>query len=381
MVQRLTVERRDLDGFEGLQEAVQGTHFEIVQLGRGKLHGSIVYVGIDDFTLSVSAFSKGLLAQRTAADDKILLGMLLVATDRVTQWSFDMLPGDIVVIPPRSEHHAAHHGASSYAVIQLDPRELPSIFGGDPWLSDAENWQKKNRYRANPDVGMIAAGGLSRLAGHLVRHAGVLPDGATEFWKRTMIECMAATIRTSLPSEGNFHLPSAMKLVRSVEDYLQAVGDRPTHISEICARLGLSRRSLHRAFHEIVGIGPGAFLRHKRMCTVHSILKASSPAATTVGEVAIGQGFVELGRFSHDYRIMFGEYPSQTLSTQAGGEASVFEGRHIMAKSIARGALKKRLKPRNTPASVFRCVGVAGAVFIAAAVEFASTCVSFVVAG
>jgi hypothetical protein len=30
------------------------------------------------------------------------------------------------------------------------------------------------------------------------------------------------------------------------------------------------------------------------------------------------QGFVELGRFSHDYRIMFGEYPSQTL----GGRSS-----------------------------------------------------------
>ncbi len=149
VAQHLRVERRDLDGFEGLQQAVKGTHFDILQLGRGKLGGCISHLGIGDFTLSVCAFSEGVCAQRTSADVKILVGMLLGAADRVTQWSFDMLPSDIVVIPPQAEHHAVHCGASAYAVIRLDPHELPTVFGGDPWLSDAENWREKNRYRAN----------------------------------------------------------------------------------------------------------------------------------------------------------------------------------------------------------------------------------------
>jgi AraC family ethanolamine operon transcriptional activator len=315
MVRHLTVERRDLDGFEGLQQAVEGTHFDIVQLGRGKLHGRIAYLGIGDLTLSLSAFSAGIYAQRTSADEKILIGMLLGAEDRVTQWSFDMMPGDIVVIPPLTEHHAVHCGASSYAVIRLDPRELPSAFGGEAQLSDPENWQEQNRYRANSDTGTTAVRGLSLLANHLARHQGVQSKEAAEYWKRTIIECMAATIRGSLPPDDRGgHLISSMKLVRSVEDYLQMTGDRPLHISEICSRLHLSRRSLHRAFHEIFGIGPVTFLRQKRLCTVHSILRDSLPGTTTVSEVAIRQGFVELGRFSHDYRIMFGEYPSQTLS-------------------------------------------------------------------
>jgi len=315
MVQHLTVERRDLDGFEGLQQAVQGTHFDIVQLGRGKLRGRITYLGIDDLTLSLNAFSAGICAQRTSADEKILIGMLLGAEDRVTQWSFDMVPGDIVVIPPLADHHAVHCGASSYAVIRLDPRELPSAFGGEPQLSDPENWQEQNRYRANSDIGTTAVRGLSLLANHLVRQQGVQSEEAADFWKRTIIECMAATIRSSLPpDDGGGHLPSAMKLVRLVEDYLQMTGDRPLHISEICSELHLSRRSLHRAFQEIFGIGPVTFLRQKRLCTVHSILRDSARGTTTVGEVAIRQGFIELGRFSHDYRMMFGEYPSQTLS-------------------------------------------------------------------
>lgn len=322
MAQHLTVERRDLDGFEGLQQAVKGTHFDIVQLGRGKLRGHISYFGINDVTLSVNAFSTGVCAQRISADDKILVGMLLNATDRVSQWSFDMVPGDIVVIPPVAEHHAAHFGASSYACIRVDPNELASVFAGDPRLSDPENWRQNNRHRADANVGAVAVRALSLLISHLSRLEGVLSDELAEFWKRTIIECMAVTMRSPLPPDKGDRLLSAVKLVRLVEEYLANRGDRPLHISEICAKLHLSRRSLHRAFHEIFGIGPVTFLRQKRLCTVHSILRDSSPTTTTVGEVAVGQGFIELGRFSHDYRIMFGEYPSQTLADRARGNAA-----------------------------------------------------------
>jgi len=333
MVQYLTVERRDLDGFEGLQQAVQGTHFDIVQLGRGKLHGHVSYLGIDEFTLSVNAFSTGICAQRISADEKVLVGMLLSAADRVSQWSFDMVPGDIVVIPPVTEHHAAHFGASSYACIRVDPNELGSVFAGDPSLSDPANWQQNNRYRAHSDVGTVAVGALSLLAEHLARLKGALSDELAEFWKRTIVECMAVTMRGSLPPDKSGHLPSAMKLVRLVEDYLEMRGDRPLHISEICSRLHLSRRSLHRAFHEIFGIGPVTFLRQKRLCAVHSILKDNSPGTTTVGEVAMRQGFIELGRFSHDYRIMFGEYPSQTLAGQASGASPRFDASMVAASA------------------------------------------------
>lgn len=317
MFRALTVDRREIDGFEGLQEAVKGTHFDIMQLGRGKMYGSVEHVGIGDFTLSLSTFNRGICAQRTSTDDKILIGMLLGATDRVKHWSFDMTPGDIVLIPPLAEHHAVHCDAASYAVIRLDPREVPSMFD-DLMLGDKEFWHEKIRFRADANVAAFAAQSLSRLVVHLGRQKMALSPGAAEFWKRAIVNCMAMTICHSLPPESDSRLPSAMKLVRLVEDYLHAIGDRPLHISEICATLGLSRRSLHRAFHEIFGIGPVTFLRQKRLCAVYSILRASSAATTTVSEVAIEHGFVELGRFSRDYHIMFGEYPSQTLNALPG---------------------------------------------------------------
>ncbi len=111
-------------------------------------------------------------------------------------------------------------------------------------------------------------------------------------------------------------LPSAMQLVGKVDDYLAATGLRPVHISEICAHLNVTRRTLHRAFFDALGLGPITYLRYKRLCAIHSVLRDSDPATTTVAQVAMQHGFIELGRFSHYYHTLFGEYPSETLGSR-----------------------------------------------------------------
>jgi transcriptional regulator GlxA family with amidase domain len=74
------------------------------------------------------------------------------------------------------------------------------------------------------------------------------------------------------------------------------------------------------------------FLRHKRLCAVHSLLRESDPATVTVARIAMQQGFVELGRFSHYYRSLFGEYPSETL----GGPG--FRSRHEASWKVRNSA-------------------------------------------
>jgi AraC-like DNA-binding protein len=313
MDEHLSVSTGDLDGFEGLHQAVKGSHVDVMQLERGKLRGTLSHVGIGDFSLSIGTFNVGVRTQRIATDDKLIIGMLLRARSRVTHWAFDMQPADVLVIPPAIEHDGIFHSASSYAAIRFDLAELPDVFAGEPRLTDAETWLEKTHYRAADAIGMVAAERLPQIVSHLAQHPGALSDSSAEFWKRTIIDCVTTTVVTSLPPDDLGHLPSAMKLVRDVEDYLHAAGTRPVHVSEICSMLRVSRRSLHRAFHEVFGMGPVTFLRYKRLCAIHSILRESRPGDTTVAEVAIRQGFAELGRFSQYYRTMFGEYPSQTL--------------------------------------------------------------------
>jgi len=315
--ERLSVGSCDLDGFEGLQQAVQGSHVDVMQLRRGTLRGALSHVGIGDFSLSVGSFNLGVRTRRTSSDEKLIVGMLLSAEDRVMHFAFDMRPADVLVIPPAVEHDGIFHGASSYAALRFDLSEVASIFAGEARLSDPATWCAKNRYRADPAIATMTAGRLPQIVSRLARHQDALTEASADFWKRAIVDCITATIFQSLPPDETGTLPSALRLVHDVEEYLAAAEARPVHVSELCAAFGVSRRRLHRAFHDVFGIGPVSFLRHKRLCAIHSALKERSPDETTVAEIALQQGFVELGRFSQYYRSLFGEYPSQTLGLRS----------------------------------------------------------------
>lgn len=315
MGKRLSVNRCDLNGFEGLHQAVQGSHVDVMQLRRGTLRGTLSHVGIGDFSLSIGSFNLGVRTQRTSSDEKLIVGMLLSAEDRVTHFSFDMRPADVLVIPPAVEHDGIFHGASSYAALRFDLSDVASMFGGEARLSDPATWREKNRYRADPAIATVTTGRLPQIVSQLEQLQDVLTEASADFWKRAIVDCITATIFQSLPPDGPGTLPSALRLVHNVEDYLATAGARLVHVSELCAAFRVSRRGLHRAFQDVFGIGPISFLRHKRLCAIHSVLRDSNPAATTVAQVAIQHGFIELGRFSHYYHSLFGEYPSETLGS------------------------------------------------------------------
>ena len=239
--------------------------------------------------------------------------MLLNSDDRVTHWSFDMRPADVLIMPPSTEHDGIFHGPAAYAAIRFDLAEVMSLFKGEPRLADPAAWLNKNVYQADPAIGIAATHRLPLIISRLARQQTVLSDAVADFWKRSIIDAVTGTIAQSLPPDTRGLLPSATQLVRKVDDYLEGAGLRPVHVSEICCHLNVSRRTLHRAFYDVFGLGPISFLRHKRLCAIHSVLRESDPAKVTVAQVAVEHGFIELGRFSHYYHSLFGEYPSETL--------------------------------------------------------------------
>jgi transcriptional regulator GlxA family with amidase domain len=131
-----------------------------------------------------------------------------------------------------------------------------------------------------------------------------------------VLEAVTANVVAGMPAERDGPLPSALKVVRQVEEYLESRPTEPVHISEICSQLHVSRRTLHRAFHEALGIGPIAFLRYRRLCAVHTALRAPKDIRT-ISDFAMQFGFQNLGRFAGYYHQLFGEHPSETRRRSA----------------------------------------------------------------
>ena len=85
-----------------------------------------------------------------------------------------------------------------------------------------------------------------------------------------------------------------------------------SRVAGLRGALGVSARTLARAFREIHATTPLRYLHGLRLAEARTALESADPA-TTVTEIATRFGFRELGRFAAEYRATFGEPPSQTL--------------------------------------------------------------------
>jgi AraC family ethanolamine operon transcriptional activator len=106
--------------------------------------------------------------------------------------------------------------------------------------------------------------------------------------------------------------PHHKVVVDRVEAIASAAAGDALHIRGLCKRCGVTERNLRKAFRVIYGVTPYRCLRGKRMQQARDAL-LDAPARATVTSIAMHFGFLELGRFSVEYRAAFGERPSETL--------------------------------------------------------------------
>jgi AraC family ethanolamine operon transcriptional activator len=307
-----SAQKRNLESFEELNDAVRGAHKQVVQTGRGRINGYMAHLSIGGLPVDIGAFSVGMRSIGILSDDRMTIGMLTGRTDKVTQWSRDVNPGDVLVTPPGEENERQYRGGASYAVISLSAADIRANFGSEPRLRELDSWRRghfRPAFRSNNRALLR----LTAICARLQNEAATLTEEAAEFWKKSIIEAMTAAMLVDIPCDDVGPAVSGRKIVRRVEDYLSRTEVASVHISEICCELNVSRRTLHRLFHNELGIGPVTYLQRRRLCCVHTALRSSDPATTTIAEIALQHGFLNLGRFSGYYRSHFDEYPSETF--------------------------------------------------------------------
>ena len=106
----------------------------------------------------------------------------------------------------------------------------------------------------------------------------------------------------------------ARALFARAEGKLKALAGEPLDIEALATDLGVSRRTLHRAFCRELGIGPRRYYELIRLNLLRGRLRGARAATATITGLATELGFHDLGRLAGLYHRQFGEYPRQTLT-------------------------------------------------------------------
>lgn len=106
---------------------------------------------------------------------------------------------------------------------------------------------------------------------------------------------------------------SAERIVRLAEDYFDAMQGERVSLADLCVAASVGRNVLYSAFRKLFDETPLNYFRKRRLHNARSALLAAHPETGTVKRIALDLGLTELGRFSVEYRRLFGESPSTTL--------------------------------------------------------------------
>jgi AraC-like DNA-binding protein len=106
--------------------------------------------------------------------------------------------------------------------------------------------------------------------------------------------------------------PSALPadLIRALEWLRSHLAD-PVRLDSLALASGSTPRTLERHFREFLGTTPLGWTRRMRLARARQALLNAGPE-DTVTNIALSNGFTQLGRFAADYRRAFGELPSST---------------------------------------------------------------------
>ncbi|MEO8320161.1 MAG: helix-turn-helix domain-containing protein [Bradyrhizobium sp.] len=104
-------------------------------------------------------------------------------------------------------------------------------------------------------------------------------------------------------------LKASTPAVKAVEEFIEANWDKPIDIEAMVKVAQVSARSLFRQFRKDRGYSPADFAKRIRLARAREMLEQSS--GTSVIQIALKCGFQNPGHFARDFRIAFGELPSE----------------------------------------------------------------------
>jgi AraC-like DNA-binding protein len=299
---------------EQFQEAVQPAHLHVVVTGRGRFEANLAQIKLDSLWMQHGQFSLPAVVHSVVpADRRMFFLQFDAAQAPIVHSGTQVAPDEIVCYPLDSEHH--YRTSTSYRCGGMSLTEVDFTAYEQALLGHAQPAPSAIRVvRPQPHLMSRllklhkAVTDLVTTAPDIVLHPKVERAIEQEL-ARAMIACLAD------PGATEAHRPSPHRLsvMARFEQILQAQPDEALHVTEICAGIGISERTLRLHCQEQLGMSPHRYLWVRRMNLVRCALARAEPASKTVTEIANDYGFPELGRFAVSYRELFGESPSVTL--------------------------------------------------------------------
>lgn len=308
------------DDIDAMQEEAQAEDWDIryTQLEKGRFGGRFAAWECPGLFLTHEVYGRRAEILGTAPSARI---SLIVPSRNSEPLYFKgqlVAEGRLALIVPEQEVEFVTHGTVEFTAVQIGrsdfDRTVRALYGGEAGkavnctgvLSLPLRIMAKMREllpASGPD-GFVLSGWHDSAA-------------ARRLLSLRLTECAAVAIvnfRDLIALRQTNGPKRPTQVARRARDYIEANLTRNLSRAELCEASGAKLRTLHYSFEQEYGVSPIAYHRYRRLKQARDQLKHGHPTVLTVTEAAMDWGFCHLGRFSADYKAVFGEPPSMTLA-------------------------------------------------------------------
>ena len=286
--------------------------YETVQLNQGAFSRHVQFAGTERSALYVEEYGARSHNLGALRGDRLAFCLPIMETDS-RWWGRSISHGVMPMSHSGKTIHATFDAGQRHVVMILDRQwcleELSrGMVGQILNIESILNPQHSSFLEIHPLQVQRWSQRLCRLLTRVVSWPEKVPKQQFES------ELLTAVRSLLEPAEVSQLIESRSKqVVEMTLTYADAFQSQSPTVSELCANVNVSRRTLEVAFQTIVGKSPLQFLTQRRLCRAYVDLKRAKDESIRVTDIAFAHGFTELGRFANRYQKIFGELPSETL--------------------------------------------------------------------
>lgn len=295
-----------------IQRLVRRFGFEVVytQVSPGQLDVEAFEIQVGDCLVFREQFGCHMVAHGTSTPEGF--GIMVAQTGVVRFFGHEVSPKEIVLLPPGCEIDAV-----GFPGLRLLDFVLPK----DRIAAAAADWNIE--LRQGPCALVVEPGidRLQRLRAVFDAAEEILERRDSDSWPKAeqdLVEVLVGLFGTAaLPTKRKGHSSgSGADHALNVRRHIHSSPPDQLDLNSLVRELGVGRHHLNRCFREHYGVSVHEFIHLLHLHHARNLLMAQTPGLS-VTEVAYSSGFSHLGRFSTEYRQLFGETPRETLREAA----------------------------------------------------------------
>jgi AraC family transcriptional regulator, ethanolamine operon transcriptional activator len=307
--------KHTFDEIEKVTETVRGWELEFFQLDKGKFYGDFMQAGNKSVILTYFKSNRKIEMRGKAPKEMITFGIPMLNSTLIIWQEHTIREKRVQTYKPNVKLNAITPPGFETFTISISEKlfdELVKTTDDDDNIyinieneslkCDEENIDRMHKF-------------LERFSDTINDKKSVLSDDQLQrIFEIEIPERLIELISSGIPVKLKPSSTQKKVALQKFIEYVNEFSDDRLTVLDFCQRTSVSKRTLEIAVQDRFNTSPKKYLNAYRLNNVKKELRKLSPSSTKIVDIANKHGFWHMGQFAKDYKLMFGELPSKTLS-------------------------------------------------------------------